>query len=114
MRKRKPLTEIFLNTFKIKKQAKNSDEARDPEVIDVTNNKVLDAIEGFKRDIDADQNGLNAVPQGHGPGLRVLLKDGKGTVIRQWTGEEFLKLREAAGQSQEKEPGSGKILDQKL
>ncbi len=86
---------------------------KDPAEIVVTDEKVKIAIEGFKKEIHAEQNGLIAIPEGQGPGLRVYLKDGSGAVIRQWTGEEFLKLREAANTKTE-EPNRGKILDQKL
>jgi len=55
--------------------------------------------------------GLSATPTGTGPGLKVILKDGSGAVIRQMTGEEFLELRETAkGDGRAR----GKILDQKF
>ena len=69
------------------------------------------AIEVFSEDKQAQESGLMVTMEGQGPGLRVLLKDGSGAVIRQMTGDEFVKLRETVS----KDPHSrGKILDQKL
>lgn len=68
--------------------------------------KIQDALEEFTA-----SNTLRAQAEGSGPGLKIVLKDGTGAVIRQMTGEEFLKLRETAksdGQAR------GKILDQKF
>ena len=73
--------------------------------------RVNEAIESFQTDSLALAHGLSASVEGHGPGLKVVLKDGSGSVVRQFTGEEFLKLREAAA----KDVGSrGKILDRKF
>ena len=79
----------------------------------VDEKNVQEAIEGFSKDIHADSNGLKATASGQGPGLKVILKDGSGAVIRQWSGEEFLKLRKAAS-NDSGDPKRGKILDQKL
>lgn len=68
--------------------------------------KIQEALEEF-----AVSNTLRAQAEGSGPGLKVILKDGSGAVIRQMTGEEFLKLRDQAkGDAQAR----GKILDQKF
>lgn len=67
--------------------------------------KMRDAIEEFSM-----SNSLRAQAEGSGPGLKVILKDGSGAVIRQMTGEEFLKLREQAKSDAQ---ARGKILDQK-
>jgi hypothetical protein len=72
---------------------------------------VQQAVEAFQTDSQTQSNGLSATMEGSGPGLRVVLKDGSGGVVRQFTGEEFIKLREAAGQDTR---ARGKILDQKL
>jgi hypothetical protein len=69
------------------------------------------AISQFHTEMDAQANGLNANMTGKGPGLRVVLTDSTGNVVRQFTGEEFLKLREAATQGTGKR---GRILDQKF
>jgi hypothetical protein len=69
--------------------------------------KVADAVKSFQDDEQAKAAGINATVSGGGPGLRVVLKDGSGAVVRQLTGEEFLRLREVAGKR-------GKILDQKF
>jgi hypothetical protein len=69
------------------------------------------AIALFETDAKAREAGLKAESIGSGPGLKVVLRDGQGAVVRQFTGAEFLKLREAAS----KDPRTrGKILDQKF
>lgn len=69
------------------------------------------AVQAFGSDTQNQTSGISASMTGNGPGLRVVLKDGTGAVIRQFTGEEFLKLREAASQDGRVR---GKILDQKF
>lgn len=69
--------------------------------------EVHEALESFEHDQRARQHGLKADVLGQGPGLRVVLKDGSGAVIRQMSGEEFVRLRDAL-------TGSGKLLDQKV
>ncbi len=66
------------------------------------------AVEAFSHDSAVLANGLNAAVEGQGPGLRVTLKDGRGAIVRQFTGEEFIRLREAAAGPR------GKLLDKKL
>ena len=73
--------------------------------------QVRAAVEGFERELAAAAQGLQASVTGHGPGLKVVLKDGTGGVVRQFSGEEFLKLREAASSCGEAR--RGKLLDQK-
>lgn len=91
------------------KQKKQED--FDPKLID-------EALESFKTDASAMEHGLSAEVNGSGPGLKISVKDCNGTTVRQFSGEEFLKLRDAASH---KPPSSGsslairgKILDQKL
>ena len=49
--------------------------------------------------------------EGRGPGLKVILKDSQGGIVRQLSGEEFLRLRQGSST----EPRMrGKILDQKF
>lgn len=79
-------------------------------LFEVTDEKVGSAIQAFQEDQQAKANGLRAELDGKGPGLRVLLKDGSGTVVRQFTGEEFLQMRDAVKQGRTR----GKILDQKI
>ncbi|MCC7441340.1 MAG: hypothetical protein IT285_06895 [Bdellovibrionales bacterium] len=71
--------------------------------------EVEDAIQHFATERLARERGFQADLVGSGPGLRVVLKDGTGAVVRQFTGDEFVKLREsvAAGPS-------GALLDRKL
>jgi hypothetical protein len=85
--------------------------AFDPKLID-------EALESFKTDAAAQASGLSATAEGSGPGLKVSVKDCNGTTLRQFSGEEFLRLREAANGPA---PGAlptglrrGKLLDQKL
>lgn len=75
----------------------------------VTDDKVESAMNEFQSDAQALAAGLSAAKEGSGPGLRIILKDGSGVVIRQFTGEEFVQMRDAVnGKS-----ASGKILDRK-
>ena len=69
------------------------------------------AVIEFLADKQTLSNGLSAVVEGQGPGLKVVLKDQNGEIVRQLSGEEFLRLRK--GVSKEA-PLPGKILDQKL
>lgn len=76
-----------------------------------TPEEVGQAVALFHVDPRAKEAGLTAEATGAGPGLRVVLRDGQGAVVRQFTGEEFLKLREAAAGDPRMR---GKILDQKF
>src|ERR1700679_1939302 len=58
--------------------------------------EVGQAVALFANDAKAREAGLKAESIGSGPGLKVVLRDGQGAVVRQFTGAEFLKLREAA------------------
>jgi len=84
---------------------------RDDDSTEVTREKLGRAVDAFDSDAQARATGLHASVSGAGPGLKVILTDGTGVTIRQFTGEEFLKMREAAGLDNR---GRGKILDQKL
>lgn len=80
----------------------------DTEYSEIADAKLASAISAFGQDTAVTANGLSAEMDGKGPGLRVTLKDGRGAVVRQFTGEEFLRLREAAG------TGRGSLLDKKF
>ncbi len=67
------------------------------------------AIETFAGDETNLSHGITASAEGQGPGLKVVLKDSSGGVLRAVSGEEFMKLREAVVNGQK----SGRILDQK-
>ncbi len=67
------------------------------------------AIETFTGDETNHSHGITAETTGNGPGLKVVLKDAAGGVLRAVSGEEFLKLREAVTAGRK----SGRILDQK-
>jgi len=69
--------------------------------------KVEAALVEFRE--DAKASGIDVSMSGKGPGLRVVLTDGSGAIIRQLSGEDFLKMRETGQDSRR-----GKILDQKL
>lgn len=88
-------------------QERRQKKERDPEEVE---KEVQAEVLRFREDAQSVANGLTASAEQDGPGLKVVLKDGSGTVIRQLTGEEFLKLREAVEQIATR----GKILDQKL
>lgn len=95
------------NQYQQQREKKKDDDQK-PEV---NENTVGQAVQSFKSDTLAQANGLDASMEGNGPGLRVVLKDGTGSVVRQFTGEEFVRLREAASSDGTKR---GKILDRKL
>jgi pyruvate/2-oxoglutarate dehydrogenase complex dihydrolipoamide acyltransferase (E2) component len=86
-----------------------SEEAAASAPIEVTDEVVNAAMATFQADQQTKAQGIAAEVQGTGPGLRVVLKDGAGTTIRNLSGEEFLRLREATNAVRV----SGKILDQK-
>lgn len=94
-------------------EKKKDDSEKDSETFTreefVAEEKLNSALSDFGQDSGSIQNGLSASAQGYGPGLRVTLKDGSGAIVRQFTGEEFVRLREAAAGS-----GRGKLLDKKL
>lgn len=95
-----------------RRQRKDQQEQnQNSDTIEVTEEKVAQAIEGFQSDAQAKNNGLSAQKEGSGPGLKIVLKDAKGNILRSLSGEEFLKLRESLSGDQVQ---PGKILDQKL
>lgn len=87
-------------------QQEQEQEKKEQESPEQNSKNLSDAVAGFKDDSQAQANGLSATVEGEGPGLKVVLKDGSGGVVRQLTGEEFLRLRQSTVR--------GKILDQKL
>jgi uncharacterized FlaG/YvyC family protein len=77
----------------------------------LTYEQVDKALQEFQGDTLTQSNGLSVSRQGEGLGLKVVLKDTQGNVIRQFSGEEFVRLRQATSVNQQ---AVGKILDQKL
>ncbi len=75
-----------------------------------TVDSVQRAIEDFSSNEQNVSHGISASQEGNGPGLKVILKGYGGEVLRSITGEEFLKLREAAKTGSK----SGRILDRKV
>ncbi len=86
------------------RDAQDRQTSEEPEV-EVTDEKVSQAIDAFGAELKEREGGLHAEQVGSGPGLRVVLKDGSGRVIRQLSGQDFLKMRQAV---------SLRILDQKF
>jgi hypothetical protein len=85
-------------------------EKEEPQRFEVSDETVREAIQQFSNDAQARNAGVQAEILGQGPGLRVVLKDGRGAFLRQMSGEEFLKLRETVSAL----TSPGKILDRKL
>ena len=73
--------------------------------------KLNELVDSFRSDLRAQGQGLDANLEGTGPGLKVVLRDEAGSLIRQYTSQEFLRLRTA---SAIENGNRGKILDQKL
>ena len=88
---------------------KEEPEADQPPYSEVAAEKLSLAVNAFGSDTVVAANGLSAELDGKGPGLRVTLKDGRGAIVRQFTGEEFLRMREAATGT-----GRGSLLDKKF
>lgn len=80
----------------------------DPQVVE---EKVKNAIASFAEDTQTQAAGLSVSAEGQGVGLKVVLKDRAGQVLRAMSGEEFLRLRTRSGKDTQ---ARGKILDQKL
>jgi hypothetical protein len=88
-----------------------SNESREEKSDSASREEVSQAVNDFQTELENQIDGLNASVVGAGPGLKVILKDEEGALVRQLTGAEFLRLRQA---SDEETPTVGKILDQKL
>ncbi|MBC7690412.1 MAG: hypothetical protein H7222_01475 [Methylotenera sp.] len=73
--------------------------------------EVAAAAASFGQDAQSQANGLNAEVENTRLGLKVVLKDGRGAVVKQMSGEEFLKLRQETSQDGRVR---GKLLDQKV
>jgi hypothetical protein len=78
----------------------------EPEVVIVTDERLDEAVLAFQKDNQAKGQGIAAEKA---PGLKVVLKDGAGSVIRLFSGEDFIKMHEAIQDGRV----SGKIIDQK-
>lgn len=70
--------------------------------------KVHAAVDQFER--EGNLADLHAESVGAGPGLKVILKDKKGSTVRELSGAEFLELRDRVSKGM---ASSGKILDRK-
>lgn len=84
-----------------------------PKVSVVDPEQVQAAMDAFSEDEQAVAAGLKVEREpGAGPGLKIIVRDGTGAVLRRFSGEEFVRLRETAGGPSLHAPG--KILDRKL
>lgn len=92
-----------------KQKQQNKDDSDENQKFHVDEESLGAAVNEFQVEDAAKSNGLQANMSGNGPGLKVVLTDATGQVVRQFTGEEFLKLREAA-----QAPKRGRLLDQKF
>jgi hypothetical protein len=88
---------------------KKKDQDGDKKEFEASLEAVEAAVESFSGDESTQSSGISAQTEGQGPGLKVVLKDSTGGILRSVSGEEFLRLREAAYQGRK----SGRILDQK-
>ncbi len=88
------------------------EEARQPAVLSPEQEReaVEKAVSEFETEAQSQQHGLKASIAGNTPGLRVVLSDINGNVIRQFEGEEFVRLRSSGTRDTR---GRGKLLDQK-
>lgn len=97
--------------FRHHQNQQNKKNEDDQEALEVTDESVAAAIESFQTDDLTQSSGITADSVGQGPGLKVVLKDTKGHVLKQLSGEEFIKLREKVSAERSVR---GKILDQKV
>lgn len=84
-----------------------------PKISVVDPEQVQAAMDAFSEDEQAVAAGLRVEREpSAGPGLKIVVRDGTGAVLRRFSGEEFVRLRETAGGPSLHAPG--KILDRKL
>jgi hypothetical protein len=88
---------------------RHQEQKKEEKEFKVTIESVQQAIESFAADELNQTQGITASPEGAGPGLKILLKDHAGGILRSISGEEFLKLRDAVNSGQR----SGRLLDRK-
>ena len=84
-----------------------------PKISVVDPEQVQAAMDAFSEDEQAVAAGLRVEREPSAcPGLKIVVRDGTGAVLRRFSGEEFVRLRETAGGPSLHAPG--KILDRKL
>jgi hypothetical protein len=88
----------------------NKKDKEDHQEFEATAENIQKAINDFSTNETNLTHGISAASEGNGPGLKVILKDSSGGVLRSVSGEEFLKLRSALQAGSK----SGRILDQKV
>ncbi len=97
-----------------KDQDPENPKKEEPEFV-VSEEQIQKAIALFAHDQQAQQNGLSACIAGKGPGLRVVLKDAEGHVVRALNPTEFVVLQsESKVTPTEATKGVGKLLDRKV
>ncbi len=92
-------------------QEQQKQKAESPNVIEVTDEMIDNAIHAFMVGEASKSSGLSVDRLGQGQGLKVVIKDISGTVIRQCTGGEFIQLQQNSAQDARVR---GRFLDQKL
>jgi hypothetical protein len=88
----------------------NKKEQEKQQEFEATMENIQKAVDDFSSNEMNRSHGISASSEGSGPGLKVILKDCNGGVLRSVSGEEFLKLRQALQVGAK----SGRILDQKV
>jgi uncharacterized FlaG/YvyC family protein len=83
----------FSQQFNQKNEQENKKEEEKEQLV-VSDENVSHAIEKFSKDEELSQHGIQMSMVGTGPGLKVILRDGSGAVIRQLSGEDFLRLKQ--------------------
>jgi len=94
------------NAYEQNKKKKDDEKGE----FEATVENIQKAIDDFSTNESNSTRGITASQEGNGPGLKVILKDSSGGILRSVSGEEFLKLREATKTGAK----SGRILDQKV
>ena len=95
------------------RQRRQSDQDQskpEEEQVEATPEAIHQAVDDFRAEMQNRPYPLSPAVEGEGFGLKVVLKDGAGSVIWQMSGEEFVRLRRAAPKGQVR----GKILDRKF
>ncbi len=88
----------------------NKKDQEDTQDFESTVENIQKAVDDFSTNELNQTHGITASSEGSGPGLKVILKDCNGGVLRSVSGEEFMKLRQAIQAGSK----SGRILDQKV
>lgn len=101
------------NQDKPRDEATQDPRAQDPKRFE---NEVERALSAFAGEAEVQRSGLRAERSGSGFGLKVVLSDAHGSVLRRLSGEEFLSLRARSGSREHpaQPVKRGRLLDQKF